>query len=143
MKDKAFNYSFTVKGLEGNRVDFTTYKDKVIFLNLWATWCGPCRVEMPSIQKLYEKTQSEDIVFVMLALDKDGEEPKIRNYIEKNNFTFPVVMPSGGLSAQLNVPTIPTTFIISKEGKIVHQKIGTTNYDTEKYRKMLQDLAAQ
>lgn len=143
LKDKNFNYAFTVKDLNGDAIPFDSYKGKVIFLNLWATWCGPCRVEMPDIQKLYDKTKSEEVIFVMLSLDSEGDEAKVRNYISRNNFSFPVVMPSGNLSTQLNVPSIPTTFIISKEGKIVHQKIGSTNYNTEKYVKMLHDLEAE
>lgn len=138
-----FNYAFTVKDLEGNVKPFDTYKNKVVFLNLWATWCGPCRNEMPGIQKLYDKTRSEDVVFVMLSIDQEGDEGKVRNYIRKNKFSFPVVMPSGSITAQLDVPSIPTTFIIGKDGKIAHQQVGSANYDTEKYRKMLQDLAAK
>lgn len=139
--DKDFNYNFTLKTLDGEKVAFESLKGKVVFINLWATWCGPCRTEMPGIQKLYEKTESDDIAFVMLSIDKDGDQNKVISYIKKNNFSFPVYMPSGGLSSQLNVPSIPTTFIISKDGKVAHQKIGSTNYDTEKYRKILSELA--
>ena len=143
IKDKDFNYNFTIKTLEGEKVAFESLKGKVVFINLWATWCGPCRTEMPGIHRLYEKTRSDDIAFVMLSIDKDGDQKKVSSYIKKNNFSFPVYMPSGSMSAQLNVPSIPTTFIISKEGKVAYQKIGSTNYDTEKYIKMLQELAVQ
>ena len=143
LKDNAFDYSFSVKDMNGEVVPFDTYKGKVVFLNLWATWCGPCRAEMPSIQKLHDKTKSEDVVFVMLSRDDDREEAKVKNYIKRNNFSFPVVMLSGNITPQLNVPSIPTTFIINKEGKIVNQIVGSTNYNTEKYRKLLQELAAE
>ncbi len=140
IENKDFNYNFTLKTMDGQKVDFETLKGKVVFLNLWATWCGPCRAEMPGIHKLYEKTKSDDIAFVMLSLDKDTDQNKVSAYIKKNNFSFPVYMPSGNMSTQLNVPSIPTTFIISKDGKVAHQKIGSTNYDTEKYRKLLTEL---
>lgn len=143
LKGSDFNYAFTIKDLEGNIKSFDDYKNKVIFLNLWATWCGPCRAEMPSIQKLYNKTQSDDMVFIMLSIDREEDEAKVKNYIKRNNFSFPVVMPAGNLTAQLDVPSIPTTFIIDKEGKIIYQKVGSTNYDTEKFRKMLRDIAAK
>jgi thiol-disulfide isomerase/thioredoxin len=143
LQDQTFNYSFSVKDMDGQVVPFDTYKGKVVFLNLWATWCGPCRKEMPDIQKLYDKIQSEEVAFVMLSIDTEGDEAKVRNYIKRNNFSFPVVMPSGNITSQLNVPSIPTTFIINKEGKIVHHIVGSTNYNTEKYRKMLQELAAE
>ncbi|HRJ83831.1 MAG TPA: TlpA disulfide reductase family protein [Cyclobacteriaceae bacterium] len=142
-KDKDFNYRFTLKTLAGENVAIETLKGKVIFLNMWATWCGPCREEMPGIQKLYEKTKSDDIVFVMLSVDQEGDQNKVAAYLKRNSFTFPVYMPTSNMSTQLNVPSIPTTFIISKDGKIAHQKVGSTNYDSEKYKTMLQELAAQ
>lgn len=143
LKDEDFNYQFTLKTLEGDRLLMETLKGKVIFLNMWATWCGPCRNEMPGIQKLYENTKSDDIVFVMLSVDKEGDQNKVAAYLKRNNFTFTAYMPTEKMSTQLNVPSIPTTFIISKDGKIAHQKIGSTNYNSERYIKMLQELAAR
>ena len=66
---KSFDYNFKVKDLNGKVIDFKTFKGKTLFLNVWATWCGPCRVEMPSIQKLYDKINNDEIVFIMLAVD--------------------------------------------------------------------------
>lgn len=138
-----FNYDFILKDLEGNKVNFTDYKGKVVFLNLWATWCGPCRAEMPGIQNLYTKINNENIQFVMLSIDEDRQQPKVKKYISDNRFTFPVFMPSGSLTNQLSVPSIPTTFIINKQGMVVQKKVGTTNFDTPKFKKYLEDLAAE
>lgn len=138
-----FNYDFMLKDLEGNKYNFTDYKGKVVFLNLWATWCGPCRAEMPGIQSLFSKINNENIQFVMLSIDQDGQQQKVRKYIADKQFKFPVFMPSGRLTQQLSVPSIPTTFIINKQGKIVQKKIGTTNFDTPKFKKYLEDLAAE
>lgn len=130
--DATFDYNFTLKDLTGNKVEFNQYKGKVIFINLWATWCGPCKAEMPGIQKLYSKLENDSVAFVMLSLDKDQALSKVQAYVEKNEYTFPVFMPSGFLADQLQVPSIPTTFVISKEGKIVMKEVGTRNYDTKK-----------
>ncbi|MBX2916834.1 MAG: TlpA family protein disulfide reductase [Cyclobacteriaceae bacterium] len=135
-----FNYNFTIKDLQGNKIPFEQFKGKVIFLNMWATWCGPCRAEMPGIQSLYDKVKSDSIVFVMLSWDQDRDKPKIEKYLEKNNFSFPVYQPSGYLPDHLQVPSIPTTFIISKAGKVIQKEVGTRNYDT---RRMLQYLQAE
>lgn len=142
-KSKPFDYNFTVKNLDGNKINFGEFKGKVIFLNVWATWCGPCRAEMPTIQNTYNQIQSDDIVFVMLSIDKEGSQPKIEKYITDKQFTFPVYLPSGYLPEQLQVPNIPTTFIISKDGMIVSKKIGTTNFDTNKFRDYLEKLARE
>lgn len=139
--DKIFDYDFVLKDLKGNKVNFADYKGKVVFLNLWATWCGPCRAEMPAIHKLYEKLKGEPVEFVMLSIDNDKALPKVESYLAKNKFTFPVYMPSGYLAEQLQVPSIPTTFIISKEGKIVMKEVGTRNYDTKRMVEFLKKQA--
>jgi len=138
-----FDFGFTLKDSLGNRYNADQFKGKVIFLNLWATWCGPCRAEMPAIQKLYDKVKDESIVFVMLSIDIDQSAQKIKAYLRKNKYTFPVYTPSGYLTDQLNVPSIPTTFVITKEGKIAMKEVGTKNYNTDKFRKFLNELAAK
>jgi thiol-disulfide isomerase/thioredoxin len=142
-KDTNFDYTFTIKDLNGNKFQFDQFKGKVVFINLWATWCGPCKAEMPGIHKLYTKMKDDSVTFIMLSLDKDQALPKVEAYIQKNEFTFPVFMPSGYLSEQLQVPSIPTTFIISKEGKIVLKEVGTRNYDTKKMLEFLRNEAAK
>lgn len=137
---EVFDYNFTVRNTAGERIKFDQYKGKVIFLNVWATWCGPCRAEMPTIQKLYEKMDSTNVVFVILSIDRDRDEAKVGSYIDKYKYTFPVYRPSGTLTEQLNVPYIPTTLIINKEGKIVSKEVGGTNFDTAKFRKFLLGL---
>lgn len=138
----AFDYNFRLKDLDGNIIDGNSLKGKVVFLNLWATWCGPCRVEMPSIQELYTSVDKDKITFVMLSIDKPSQEQKVKNYIADKGFTFPVYMLSGSITEQLNVPSIPTTFVISKDGLIKSKKVGTANYNTNRFKKMLNELAS-
>lgn len=140
--DLKFDYAFTIKDLKGNQVSFEQFKGKVVFLNLWATWCGPCKAEMPGIQKLFSKLDNDSIKFVMLSLDKDEALSKVETYVKKNNYTFPIYMPSGFLADQLQVPSIPTTFVISKKGKVVLKEVGTRNYDTKKMIEFLKKQAA-
>ena len=138
-----FDYAFTVKDLKGNKISFDQYKGKVVFLNLWATWCGPCKAEMPGIHNLYVKMKGEPVEFVMLSIDKDKALSKVESYVKNNSYTFPVFMPSGYLAEQLQVPSIPTTFVISKDGKIVMKEVGTRNYDTKKMMEFLKQQAAK
>jgi thiol-disulfide isomerase/thioredoxin len=137
----SFDYNFTVKDLKGNLLDVKQLKGKVIFINLWATWCGPCRVEMPSIQNLYTTVDPDKIAFIMLALDTEENQHKIPKYINDKQYTFPVYVPNKSLPRQLNVSTIPTTFIVGKDGKIKSKKVGVTNYDTDKFKDFLKELA--
>ncbi len=132
-----FDYDFSITDVEGKVVSLEQYKGKVIFLNLWATWCGPCRVEMPTIQSLYNETEHDEIVFIMLSLDKASDREKVISYIKKKEFTFPVFTQAGYLPPLLNVPSIPTTFLISKKGKVISKDVGTTNFNTKKFKKFL------
>lgn len=137
-----FDYNFTLKDLEGNKLPMKELKGKVIFINLWATWCGPCRVEMPSIQKLYDSVDKDKIAFVMLSLDHEAQHDKIVKFIDGKEYTFPVYQPASPLPKQLRVNTIPTTFIISPDGKVVTKKTGMADYDTEEMRAFLNKLSA-
>lgn len=138
--DQVFDYEFTLKDLQGKKLEMSALKGKVIFLNLWATWCGPCRVEMPSIQKLYESVDKENIAFVMLSLDQEGQTDKIRQYVSEKEFSFPVYQPASPLPKILRVKMIPATFIIGPDGKVKTKRSGMANYDTDGMRKYLVEL---
>jgi thiol-disulfide isomerase/thioredoxin len=137
---ETFDYNFTLRNAAGERITFDQYKGKVVFLNVWATWCGPCRAEMPTIQGLYEKMDTTGVEFVILSIDRDSDEPKIAKYINQYKYTLPVYRPSGTLSEQVDTQYIPMTLIINKEGKIVNKEVGATNFDTPKFRKYLLSL---
>jgi thiol-disulfide isomerase/thioredoxin len=140
MAAKKFNYNFSLQDLNRNTIDVESLKGKTLFINVWATWCGPCRVEMPSIQSLYDQVDHDKIAFIMLALDQKDPHRKVESYIREKGFTFPVYLPSGSLPPQLQVSTIPATLVVNKEGKIVFQENGAANYGTEEFRKFLMGL---
>ena len=140
-KKELFNYDFVIRDLSGKQVDVKSFRGKVIFLNLWATWCGPCRNEMPSIQELYNGIDKEKILFVMLSLDEERRSEKVKSYVKEMAFSFPVFMPHGQLTNQLYVDTIPTTFVIDKDGYITIKETGMRNYNTTKFKTYLEGLA--
>ena len=137
---KKFNYNFTIKDLNGNVIDVKEFKGRTIFLNLWATWCGPCRMEMPSIQNLYNQVDNEKIMFIMLSIDQQRDLGKVKSYITDKEFTFPVYTPASILPNQLQVGMIPTTFVIDPEGRIVASERGAANYDTPEFKALLEKL---
>jgi len=137
---KSFDYNFKIKDLNGNVVDFKNFKGKTIFLNVWATWCGPCRVEMPSIQKMYDKVDKEKIVFIMLAVDERKDFEKVVKFINEKEYTFPVYVPHEFLPDHLMVRVIPTTFVIDPKGKIATKETGAANYDTNEFKSFLEGL---
>ncbi|GHA79917.1 TlpA family protein disulfide reductase [Pontibacter akesuensis] len=130
---------FEMVDLNGKAVAFESLRGKVVFLNIWATWCPPCIAEMPNIQSLYDKVGSDNIAFVMLSVDEGGME-KVKKFIDKKGFTFPVYLPVTQLPEELYSSAIPTTFIISPEGTIVARQEGMAAYDTPEVRKFLQSM---
>ena len=139
--DKDFDYDFKLKDVAGKIIPASDFKNKTIFLNIWATWCGPCKMEMPSIQELYNSVDHSKIVFIMLSLDAADKDEKVVKFVQDNRYTFPVFRPVGEmLPPQLRVPSIPTTFVISPAGKIVSKRAGAANYDTPEFKKLLEEL---
>jgi len=136
-----FDYHFNLKDLDGKIVDVESFKGKTIFLNIWATWCGPCRAEMASIQQLYQKVDKEKVVFIMLDSDRESDQ-KVKYFITDKAFTFPVYRPHGALPELLEVPTIPTTFVVNPQGKVVYKTTGVANYDTSKFLEFLEKQSA-
>ena len=95
---------------------------------------------MPSIQELYNGVDHNKVDFIMLSLDAPTHTKKVEAYVRDKQFTFPVYRPHGALSEGLNVNSIPTTLVISPEGKVVSRKVGTANYGTSKFKKFLEGL---
>lgn len=137
--DAEVGAGFHMVDLNGNSVSFESLRGKPVFLNIWATWCPPCVAEMPNIQSLYNKVDTDKIAFVMLSVDKGGSE-KVKKFIDRKGYTFPVYQAAGPLPQEFYSQAIPTTFIISPEGKIVARQEGMATYDTQEVRDFLQSM---
>ena len=133
---KDADYDLQLVSMDGNHQSLHDFEGKTIFINLWATWCGPCIAEMPNINSLYNKVKGEDVVFVMLNLDDERE--KAYKFMERKGFGFPVYFPLKGVPSLYHSGTIPTTHVISPDGKIIFTKTGTANYNTERFREFLE-----
>ena len=105
-------------------------KDKIIFLNFWASWCGPCKEEMPSIETLYQRYKQRDFVFLTISVDYEGPEP-VRKFIEKHRYRFPVLLDPKGKTLDLfEISKIPATLIIDRKGKMIGRVIGPRNWSS-------------
>jgi len=134
------DFSMQLTTLNGENFNLEQFKGQVIFINFWATWCPPCVAEMPDIQKLYESLDHEKIKFVMIS--QDEETDKVKPFLERKGFTMPVYFPNGPRPEVYASRAIPTTFVISPEGKIVVKKSGLASYNTDDFRNFLTNLAA-
>ncbi len=118
---------FTLEDLRGSMMSLKDFRGKVIFLNFWASWCGPCRIEMPAMELLWQVFQDDD--FVILAVDVREERDTVSSFIEKNDHTFPVLVDSRGKVANMNdVRAYPPSFLIDREGKGVGKAVGARKW---------------
>lgn len=134
------SYDVVLRTLDGKPVSLRTLKGKAVFMNFWATWCPPCVAEMPGIQKLYEATQSENVAFVMISVDKDFD--KLQRFMRRKKYTFPVYqLAENSIPALYASKAIPTTFVISGNGKLTLRHEGMANYNTAAFKAFLREQA--
>lgn len=130
------NYQMPLISAEGEALSLGDFQGKTIFMNFWATWCPPCIAEMPNIQKLYESTANDSLVFVMISLDEDPQTAK--DFIIRKEYTLPIYFLNGYRPAVYNSTVVPTTYVISPTGDILLEHQGMANYNTDKFKKFLQ-----
>ena len=130
---------FTLKDQYKNVHTLSEYEGKTVFLNFWATWCPPCKAEMPHIEEIYKEygLNKEDVVILGVAspnLGKEGSEEHIKKFLKEEGYTFPVVMDyNGEFVYKYGISAFPSTFIIDKEGYVTQYVPGGMDKDTMKY----------
>ncbi len=123
---------FKLNTLDGKPLTLAALQGKVIFLNFWATWCGPCRAEIPDLIALQDRYKDR---LQIIGLNVDDEEADIQKYVEEMGINYPVVMASNDLRIQYGgIPALPTSFVLDTEGRVVQKHVGLSNpavYETE------------
>lgn len=122
--------------------DTEQLKGKVLFINFWATWCPPCRAEMPSIQKLYDKFKGNDKI-EFLIVEIEGDQEGTDKFLKEQNLQLPVVYPNGDIPSNWLGGSIPTTVILDKNGKIAAREEGMYDYSTKEVEEFVQNLINQ
>ena len=114
---------FTLPTLDGKEVKLSDYAGKIVFLNIWATWCAPCKEEMPSMQKLFELMRGKD--FVMLTMSIDEKKETVEAFMKENKLTLPVALDQQQkVSPLYRITGVPESYIIDKNGMVMHHLIG-------------------
>jgi thiol-disulfide isomerase/thioredoxin len=118
---------FSLPGLNGETFSLSAHRGQVIFLNFWATWCPPCRSEMPSMEILYRRLEPLGLVFA--AVDIQEKPDLAQAYIAEGGYSFPVVVDfTGRVSTRYGVRAIPSTFIIARDGNVVAAVTGALDW---------------
>ncbi|HWG33381.1 MAG TPA: TlpA disulfide reductase family protein [Gemmatimonadaceae bacterium] len=120
------------------------YKGQVVLVNIWATWCQPCRVEMPSIERLYKTYGPKGLRVVAVSIDDPGTEPAIRAFVRDMGMTFDVLHdPAGKIEHAYQVTGYPETVIIGKDGVIRKKVAMAIDWDTEGNRRLIEHLLSE
>lgn len=135
-REELKKYDWNLQGLNTESIDFNKTKGKVVFVNFWATWCPPCRAEMPSIQELYDDYKDR-VAFIFVS---NENWKTINDFYKKNSYDLPTYNPLSERPALFNSETIPATFILDKNGAIVMQKKGPADWNSTKVRALLDEL---
>ncbi len=119
---------FSLPSLKGQELTLNDFQGKYLLVNFWATWCGPCKVEMPSLESLYRKFKKRNFAVIAVSNDIFGAQV-VEPYIQAQDFTFPVGLdPKLKVSNQFGVISLPTTFLINPQGKIIGVLNGAENW---------------
>jgi len=122
-ENKIMAPDFSLKDLDGNTVKLSDYRGKIVFLNFWASWCGPCTSEMPEFKKVHRQFSKEDDAVILAVNLTDGfreTEEKARKFIADNGYTMKVLLDTTGSAAKdYGIYSIPTTYVINRDGSIV------------------------
>ena len=119
---------FSLKDLNSRKVGLKQFREKIIFLNFWATWCGPCKEEMPSLEVLHQQFKEKNFILLAISVDYEGLKP-VQEFINKYHYTFPVLLdPKCETLDLFEVKGIPTTFLIDKKGRMVGKAVGPRDW---------------
>ena len=130
------SYEWILESREGNMLDFSELRGQVVLINYWATWCPPCVAEMPDLYELYN-AYKDNIIFLFIAKD---ERKKVDQFLDKHQYDLPVYYLTGRSPEQMQSRSLPTTFIISKEGRIVVDEKGAANWNSAYTKDILNEL---
>lgn len=134
------SYNWELKGLNTQSVNFNKFEDKVVFVNFWATWCPPCRAELPMIQKLYNDYKDK-VAFVFVT---NENWHTVKPFFDKNGYHLPVYNSSTRPPQKFTeVNSIPASYLIDKNGAILISKTGSADWNSSKVRNLLDDLIAK
>lgn len=130
---------FTLKSLEGANLRLDEYRGQVVLINFWASWCGPCRQEMPLLDRIHQRYV--DTGFAVLGINVEGEEAPARALIDKIPVTFPVLIDEGQLVSELyKLEAMPSTVVVDRDGVVRYIHRGYKPGDEAKYVEVVREL---
>ena len=132
--------NFILETVTGKKVSLKDFKGKAILLNFWATWCEPCKKELPSMQKIYEELSSDGVEVIAISIDRNKKK-RVEKYIKKYNLTFPILLdPSQKVRKDYFILGLPTSYLIGGDGKLKGFISGAREWDSNASKEMFSTL---
>lgn len=140
---------FTATDLEGQPVSLADLRGDVVLLNIWATWCAPCREEMPSMQRLHDRFAADGLRVVAVSVDTDtggrfapvSGAGDVQGFVQQHGLSFDIWLdPAGTIQRTYRTTGVPETFVVDRNGAIVKKVIGATDWDSEANRDLIRML---
>lgn len=123
-------------GAEGGGVRLSQLKGNVVLVNVWATWCGPCRLELPIVQRMYDKYSDRN--FVVVAVNIDADRNKIAPFMKRYNISLPIYYASPEDAGQMTAMGIPSTFVIGPDRMLLDNSVGYSPEVEERWRQIIE-----
>lgn len=135
--------NFTVPTPDGKSLRLADYKGKVVFLNFWATWCPPCKEEMPSMERLYQRFKDQGFVVLAISIDAEGAQV-VTPFVKEHKLTYPIGLdPKMELALKYEVRGLPTSFLVNKKGNLAALAVGPRQWDSEAAHALIEFLLKQ
>ncbi len=130
---------FSLLDINGQLFTLSDFKGKIVFLNFWTTWCPECRIEMPSMEKLYKRLNGQN--FTMIAVNLQEPALRVKTFLKKYPLTFTILLDSKGeIGPQFGIRAVPTTFILDKNGGIIGKALGNRQWDSKESMALFEHL---
>ena len=130
---------FELENMAGTLVSLDDYKGRVVLLNFWATWCPPCKAEMPAMERLHKELYGKGLSIV--AIDDFEKREKVEKFLKEYPYTFDILLdPTGKTSEAFKAMMLPTSFIIDKEGNAVGKAVGMREWDSADSKALFMEL---
>ena len=133
---------FTLKTLDGQEITLSQLKGKVVLLDFWATWCGPCRESIPHLVQLYKNYRENGLELIGMDLDK-GDVETVQRFVKSMDIPYPIIVASDDLVKSYRVTGIPATILIDKEGKIRQRIAGFSNTIAQELTTKVAELTSE
>ena len=133
------SYDFTLQDLEGKPISLSDYKGKIVFIDFWATWCPPCRMSIPYVEKLYEQYKDNED-FVVLGINLQEDKETITKFMKKQKMNYPILLSDNKVISNYKIASIPRFFLIDRNGEVYNKYVGFAPGVEEVWQKDIEKL---